>query len=91
MYACMYACMYVYTFIYACVQEVSRALVEMGVSHENEKVLDHDMVVDIWIPPSDLFPNATKGVVIEVDGPSHFALNIEVKVHPAFITTLLLS
>ena len=59
-------------------QDASKILREMGIAHENEKLVGHGYVVDIFIPPSALpasswhRPPGFIGTVLEFDGPSHF-------------------
>lgn len=54
--------------------DVSKALKEMSISHENETVASGFLSVDIFIKPdmSQQNDGDHKGVIIEVDGPSHF-------------------
>ncbi len=46
--------------------DASRVLTEMGIAHENEKLLPNGYVIDIFISLQD------KGIAVEFDGPSHF-------------------
>lgn len=56
-------------------RDASSVLSEMGITHENEKMLDNGYIADVFMPASvarRLPPGSSKGVVIEFDGPQHF-------------------
>lgn len=48
---------------------MSAALNELGVQHCNEKLLGKALLVDVYVEAN--------GLVIEVDGPSHFVLPLD--------------
>jgi hypothetical protein len=60
----------------------------MGIAHENEKVIGHGYVVDIYIPPSALPASSWArsptflGTVLEFDGPSHFETYVNAPLGP---------
>jgi hypothetical protein len=49
--------------------DASRVLTEMGIVHENEKLLPNGSVVDMFVPLND---GSFQGIAIEFDGPSHY-------------------
>ncbi len=51
----------------------------LGFCHENEKLLDMQYVVDIFVPENALFQNSS-ATVIEIDGPTHFESYLQVRI-----------
>ena len=59
--------------------DASRVLTDMGIAHENEKLLSNGYVVDIFIPASQTFGQDHGGIAMEFDGPSHFESYLNVR------------
>lgn len=51
---------------------MSRQLRALGIANENEVTLCGTYTVDILVHASYSGPSASKGIVIELDGPSHY-------------------
>lgn len=80
--------------------DASKLLNALGICHENEKLLPHGYIVDIFVPGVHLRRNRNsdhaqggcsdeKGLVIEFDGPFHFESYLQVINVVCFDTTVL--
>ncbi len=61
--------------------DASAILRELGIVHENEKILDNGYYADIYISPQfagNTTPSNSKGIVVEFDGPWHFESYLDV-------------